>query len=836
MASDFTQSATTAAFDSTPAADCFHCGLPVPNGSDFTVQFEGETRPLCCKGCEAVAEAIIAGGLSNFYKFRTRPAVAGREVVPAYLRQAESYDHPQAQKSFVRTEDNATREASLILEGIVCAACAWLIERHIAALPGVSRVQINYGNHRARVNWDDARIHLSHIIKAVARIGYRAYPYDPSHHEQILENARKLHLRRLGVAGVMGMQVMILAVALYAGGWSGIEQEFHDFFRILSLILTVPVVLYSGQPFFQSAWRDLKNLQPGMDVPVSLGIAIAFIASAWAAINGTGHVYFDSVVMFVFLLLTARYFEMVARKRATEACGSLVHPVPELATRLAQSGQTHEEEHVSVNELRFGDCVLVRPGETVPIDGHIVDGHSTVDESLLTGESMPLPKTPGQSLLAGSINIESPLTIKAERLGPDTRLAAIVRLLDRAQSEKPPIARMADRVASWFVTAVLVLAAVVASYWWYVDPQQWLPITIAVLVITCPCALSLATPAAITAATGRLTRLGLLVTRGHALERLARTTYFVFDKTGTLTCGRLRLVETQVFSAMDAHTCQRYAISLEQYSEHPIAKALFDACANHRRLPVATPSATPGRGVQGLIGGKRFVLGTPEFVHRQTGLALEGNELARLYEQDCTIVLLASDDIVHAAFLLLDEIRPGARDLIDTLNASGKTVMLMTGDHEQAARYVADRIGIHHVNWDLTPEIKLEQIRMLQKQGQIVAMVGDGVNDAPVLAQADSSIAMGGGTRLAAVAADMILLSEQLPHLASAIEIADKTLKIIRQNMTWAVLYNVIAVPAAALGFVAPWIAVLGMSASSLLVVANALRLVGGGTRQGLVN
>jgi Cu2+-exporting ATPase len=803
---------------------CFHCGLPVPAGTDFAVNIDGARQPMCCRGCEAVARAIVDGGLGNYYKFRTAQAPTAREIVPEFLRQTAIYDNPQVQKSFVRVEDEHVREAALILEGITCAACVWLNERHLARLPGVLAVHINYATQRARVTWDERRIHLSDILQAVSRIGYLAHPFDPGRHQQRLEHERKQLLRRLGVAGVMTMQVMILAEALYVGGWVEAEAHYRVFFYWVSLLLTLPVLLYSAQPFFASAWRDLTHAQAGMDVPVSFGILAAFIASVWVTITGQGAVYYDSVTMFVFFLLTGRYFEAAARKRATEASEALVRATPASATRLVTDGERTTEETVAAAELRPGDRVRIRPGEHIPADGIVLEGQSSVNESLLTGESLPVVKAPGQRLIGGAINIESPLVARVEKTGPDTVLSSILRLLDRAVAEKPRMAQLADRVAGGFVVAVLVLAGLVALYWWQHDSPLWLTATIAVLVITCPCALSLATPAAITAATGQLTRLGLLVTRGHALETLARATHFIFDKTGTLTRGRLRLLETRTLSQLTGAECLRRASALERHSEHPIARALIEAA--EPAVPLATEVVnTPGAGIRGVVDGQIFFLGTPAYVEEQTGRAADPGMLQELRRRGDTVVLLAGREVLHAAFVLSDELRPGARELIDELKRQGKSIMLLTGDHEQAARRVADSLGIENIAWDLRPSDKLERVTALQQQGAVVAMVGDGVNDAPVLAAAQVSIAMGGGTAVAAASADMILLSQKLPHLADGLSVARRTLAIIRQNLVWAVVYNLLAIPAAAAGYVTPWMAALGMSASSLLVVANALRL-----------
>lgn len=818
---------------------CYHCGLPVPDNLDLTVTINGQVQPMCCPGCQAVAQAIVEAGLQNFYTYRTNKAPTGQELVPEFLQQTKVYDNPAVQKRLVHFADGNLREVALILEGITCAACIWLNERHLHTLPGVLAVQVNYATHRARVQWDDSQIHLSEILQAISRIGYLAHPYDPQRQQELLARERKQQLRRLGVAGVLGMQVMMFSLALYAGAWYGIETEFKTLFYGLNLLLTIPILLYSAAPFFKSAWRDLTHRQAGMDVPVSLGLSLAFIGSLWTTLSGSyGEVYYDSIAMFVFFLLTGRYFELMARQKSTQAAESLVHLVPMTATRLRPLEEGIQEEVVLVADLNVGETVLVRPGETIPADGTILVGHSNIDESLLTGESYPLPKQPGQPVLAGTINIHSPLQVQVDKIGTETVLSHILRLLERAQSEKPAITQLADKVASWFVLSVLLLAAGVAFYWWQVHPEAWLSITLAVLVVTCPCALSLATPTAITAATSTLTRAGLLTTRGHALETLARATHFVFDKTGTLTEGQLRLLATHTFATLAEERCLQLAVALERHSEHPIAQALIVArdslsSAAHRLKPLVQPlmtatevNNTPGAGMQGEIAGITYFIGTPAFIATQTNLKLETEQLQKLQRDGHTLVLLADSHTLYAAFILGDNLRTGARELIQALQHRHKMVILLSGDHELAVQRVAQAVGIQDVGASLAPADKLKRVKELQAQGAIVAMIGDGVNDAPVLAQAQVSIAMGSGTQIARASADMILLTGQLSKLLVGIDTAQQMLQIIRQNLIWAIGYNLLALPAAALGWVVPWIAALGMSLSSLLVVTNALRLL----------
>lgn len=802
--------------------ECFHCGLPVPPGADYGVEIDGRREPMCCRGCEAVAHAIIAGGLTDFYRYRTEKSPRAQELVPEQLKELEVYDRADLQQSFVQQQVGEERSASLILEGIVCAACVWLNERHVKALPGVLDFAVNYSTHRARVRWDNERIQLSQILEAISAIGYHAHPFDPGRQEQLYKKERRQALRRLAVAGLGMMQVMMLAVALYAGADEGMDAGLRSFLRWVSLLITVPVILYAARPFFTSAWRDVKRRQAGMDVPVSLAIGAAFLASAWHTITDQGEIYFDSVTMFTFFLLAGRFLEMGARHRAGQAAEELVKLLPATAARLTVAG----EERVPVADLAVGDRVLVRPGESVPADGRVVEGSSSVDESLLTGESLPQLRKPGDLLVGGTVNNESPLVMEIEKVGEQTVLSAIVRLLDRAQTEKPGVARMADRIAGWFVLGLLLLTAGVAFWWWQHDPVHAFAVTLSVLVVTCPCALSLATPAAVTAATGALTRLGVLTTRGHALETLARATHVIFDKTGTLTEGRLHLENIELLSGIGREDCLRIAAALEQRSEHPLAQALR-AETDSDSLCAENLTARAGEGVEGCIDGQCYRIGTPVFV-----LALQdantNSELAAAGDagaDDPTGVVLGTAQGLLAHFSFSDRLREHAASAVQGLKALGLEVELLSGDEAGTVQAVANELGIEHFQARCRPGDKLARIQALQAEGAVVAMVGDGVNDAPVLAGAQVSLAMGGGTQLAHASADMVLLSEQLPHLVAAVRTSRRTLRIIRQNLAWALVYNLIVLPLAAGGWVAPWMAAIGMSTSSLVVVLNALRL-----------
>ncbi|VAW54919.1 Type cbb3 cytochrome oxidase biogenesis protein CcoI; Copper-translocating P-type ATPase [hydrothermal vent metagenome] len=807
---------------------CFHCGLPVPDKLNINVSYKNENKLMCCYGCQAVAQAIIDSGMDDFYKYRTSNPEKPEEILPTFLQQLKAYDSNAVQKQFVnQTEDKNTLEVSLILESITCAACVWLNEKHLNALEGVISASINYSNHRARVRWDNSKIQLSEILESISRIGYLAHPFDPEQHQRLLEKERKQQIKRLGLSGLLGMQIMTFAVAMYTGEWWGIDETFKQSFRWISLALTIPILLYASSVFFKSAYRDLSNKRVGMDVPVSLGISIAFTASFIHTIKGSGEVYFDSVAMFTFFLLSARFFEIGTRKQTSEATEALLNLKPAIATRLINYADTlsnENQESIAVTELAIGDYLLVRPGEVIPADSIIIEGDSGINESLITGESLPVTKKINDSVIGGSTNTENPLIIQVNKLGEDSTLYSIQRLIDDAQNTKPTIAKLADKIASWFVSILLSIAAIVAYYWYRVDPTQWLEITIATLVVSCPCALSLATPTAITAASGQLAKIGLLPKRTHALETLAQATDFVFDKTGTLTEGNIQL--EKIISHAEKFSDNyllNIAASLEASSEHPIARALLIA-NEHSLLSVKQLKHNTGFGIQGEIDNTEWFIGNEEFIQKHSTAFFEGNTEATSKTFSGGIYLANKNHCV-ATFILSDKIRGEAAPLIKQLQLQHKTTHLMSGDHFENTKKISEQLGIKHFSANLKPTDKLKNVTVLQQKGAVVVMTGDGINDAPVLAGADLSIAMGKGTQLAAATADMILISNNIEHIYHGYLIATKTLRIIKQNLSWALLYNIVAIPAAAMGYVEPWLAAIGMSVSSLIVVLNALRL-----------
>ncbi|MDC8803068.1 heavy metal translocating P-type ATPase [Halomonas pacifica] len=792
-----------------PVEACYHCGSRVPEGAPWRIRIDEQAHPLCCPGCEAVAHAIVEGGLSSYYRFRTElPERPDERQFPPSETWAV-FDDPALQRDFVYPQGEWL-STTLSVEGITCAACAWLIEHRLNALEGLEESAVNLSHHRLRVAWDPKRLRLSRILAELAAIGYGAQPYEPDEAQRRLHHEERMNVRRLIVAAVAMMQVMMFSVPLYISDPGELSDGFHALFHWLSFALATPVVGFSALPFFRNALRDLRTRLLGMDVSVAIAIGGAYLASAYAMLVGSDEVYFDSVTMFTFFLLFGRYVETRARRRSGHSGNQLAGVLPLSAIRLEADGS---ERILPASRLGEGERVLVKPGHGVPADGIIEQGRSSLDESMLTGEYQPVTRGVGEAVTGGSQNIESPLVVRVTHPGQTARAARIVDLTDRAFASRPRIALLAQRAAHHFVLTTLLITLGVAVAWWLIDPDRAFWVTLSVLVVTCPCALALATPTALTAGHGQLRRRGVLMTRADAVEGLSQATRVVFDKTGTLTQGAMRLVETRPLGDADETTARRLAAALEAHSEHPIARAFRPY--REATLQARQVTSHPGQGLEGTIEGRHYRLGTPDFASPQVPAAPgEGQWL-----------LLARDGEPLAWFALHDGLREDAVASIAALRAQGLAVELLSGDRPEAVAELAARAGIDTWRGGAGPETKLEHLRELQARGETVVMIGDGINDVPVLAGADVSIAMNGATDLARTRADAILLSPRLLRIAEAITIARATRRIIRQNLIWSVIYNFTALPIAALGIVPPWVAALGMSASSLVVVGNALRL-----------
>ncbi|UCP16720.1 cadmium-translocating P-type ATPase [Aeromonas media] len=789
---------------------CFHCGEPVPTGSDFTLEIKGIVQPMCCPGCQAVAQTILECGLASYYEHRTAPGIKG-ELVPSELAALTHYDLAEVQQEFV-TETGTLREIQLSVEGLTCAACAWLIERHLMGLAGLHYVNVNTTTHRARIKWDPDRLSLSDILKGFAKIGYRAYPFQTHSQEALYAREVRSYMFRMALAGLGSMQVMMCAVALYMDFFISVEEEFMIYFKWISLLLSTPIMIYSAQPFYVGAWRSLKQGHLSMDVSVSLALIGAFVASIWATVFNTGEVYYDSITMFVFFLLLGRLLELRARRKASESSSNLARLVPIMATRIDADG----EHEVPAKTLRVGDRVRVLAGATLPADGIITLGQASLNEAMLTGEQLPLLKQAGDPVFAGTISTDAPLEIRVNHPIEESRLAQIMRLQDSALDDKPAIAQLADVLSRHFILVLLLIAAAVWTFWHFHAPERAFWVTLSVLVATCPCALSLATPTALTSATAHLTRSGILLRRGHVLDVLTRANRIVMDKTGTLTTGNISLVGVQPLAELGEDECLAIARALEAYSEHPIARAFRSKGADDAVL-LAASGVTPviGHGIEGRITGKHYRIGSARWL----GLSDKQNAAQGL------AIYLADETRPLARFTLADTVRADAGALIQAFKAAGLQTTILTGDSSPQADTVARELGVDELVKGVTPDGKLAYLKARETAGDISIMVGDGINDAPVLAGAHASFAMAGGTDLAKNSADAILLADDLSRLLTARTLALRTRRIIQENFAWSIGYNLLVLPLAASGWLPPYLAAAGMSLSSLIVVTNSMRL-----------
>ncbi len=767
---------------------------------------------MCCPGCRAVAGMISANGLENFYQQRTAYNERPDERELASREQYRIYDDPELAAGFTETAADGSVSARLLLGGMTCAACTWLIEHSLSALTGVNSALVNLQQSRLDVSFDPEQIALSDIFARVDALGYRVRPFQTSTQRQQMSDEYRIELRRLAVAGLGMMQVGMFAIALHAGDIQGIEAQYQGLLRWVSLLVASFVVVFSARPFFTTAWRHLRQGTLVMDLPVALAIGLAWLASAWATVSGTGQVYFDSVVMFTFLLLLGRFLERRVRQRHALTWFDAESSLPDAAVA-RRDGQWVTVPRV---QLAAGDTVLVKAGDTVAVDGRVTAGVSSVKEDTFNGEHLPRNVAAGDTIYAGTVNIDG--SLEATVLGSyrDSRLAALQRSVELAQTEKPALARLADRIASWFVGGVLLLTTATALAWYQVAPEQAFWVTLSVLVISCPCALALATPAALTSAASALRSTGVIVRGENALEALSRTTHLILDKTGTLTEGSLKISVVQPLADIGEAEILVLAAALQRYSNHPVARAFADLQGG---AVLEDVHYQVGAGLEGRKGSHRYRMGSETFCRELAA------ELPAPADDSHYWVALCREGAALAWIGLDDTTRPEARDLVNSARRAGLQVELLTGDSSSQGPLLARSLNIDRVAWGLAPRDKMTHVHKLQQEGAIVAMVGDGLNDAPVLSLADASFAVAGATDLARTQADFVIVGGNLDKIMETWHKARQCRRIIQQNFAWALAYNLCAIPLAAMGFVPPWAAAIGMSLSSLLVVGNSLRL-----------
>jgi Cu2+-exporting ATPase len=756
---------------------------------------DGSSRPFCCAGCEAAAELIDQCGLGDYYRVRSGSpaplATAGIDLA--------AWDVPGTADASV-ARDGAGRSMTILVDGMRCAACAWLIQEVLKREGGFDSVEVNATTARVHLGWTGDERVLSSRLAPLLALGY--LPLMPNRDVASAETAaRRRALKKLVVAGLGMMQAMMFAEALYFGDDGSMDMATRDLFRWLGLLVSAPVLAYAGSDFFRGALLEWRWRRLGMDFLVSVTVLLAYVASFVETLRGGPAVYFDSAVMFVFLLLATRHLEKAARVRANAAVDLLARARPEVARRVAADGSVVD---VPAASLCAGDVIRVRVGEVVAADGELLGASGSFSEALLTGESRPVAKRAGEAVWAGSHAATTTVDLRVTATGMATRVAEILRLVERAQSGRPRVARIADEIASRFIVVLLVAVILVGVWWALHDPSRVLPIVLAVLAVTCPCALSLAVPASQAAAHSRLAGLGILVVQPDLLEQLPKVDVLVFDKTGTLTCDAMSLVRVDALRGSETMALQ-IAAALERESSHPIARA-FDGHGDPS-MRASDVHVVPGFGLEGQVDDRIYRIGRdPD---------CDGDDAA---------VVLSDAAGPLARFVLAEALRPEATATIRRLGR-GLRIEILSGDAESRVAAVAASLGIDRWTSRATPEDKLARIRTLQAQGQKVAMVGDGINDAAVLGGADVAIALGGGAALAMSAADGVVLGDRLDRVADLIGVAEATRRNMRQNLVWALVYNLGGLPLAAAGFIPPWAAALGMAASSLLVTLNALRV-----------
>lgn len=725
-------------------------------------------------------------------------------------------DTPAAWGEFSEPVTNGNQSSHLshfIIEGMHCAACSLAVEQALKSVRGVDIAEVSAASGRASVVWSDLAAKPSDMARAVDEAGYRLLPATDTSLVQQRKKEKRLALWRWLVAGFCMMQVMMYAWPAYVAEPGEMSADMVNLLRWASWVLTLPVMFFSSGPFFSSAFSALRQGRISMDLPVTLGIVITFIVSSAATFEPAGwwggEVYFDSLTMFVFFLLTGRWLEAGLRDRTAGSLEAVMRRLPESTERKTADGSF---QRVSVRQLQLDDVIRVLPGEAFPADGHILQGDTLANESLLTGESRPLSKQTGDNVIAGSYNLTKPVEVLVQQLGKATRFGQIVALMERVSTDKPRLAILADRIARPFLIFVMLAAAAAAVFWWETDPGRAMMAAVAVLIVTCPCALSLATPAAMLASAGSLARKGVLVRRLQALETLSRIDTVVFDKTGTLTHDRMRLNGISTRQEVKPEFALSLAAALASHSLHPASRALVAACSGPATATLDEVQELPGQGLVARSAYRRLKLGSA---------ALCGVEAA----SDALQVHLADNEGWLATFDLEEDVREDAATAIQSLKQAGIEVQMLSGDRQKSVQRIGGQLELDVIRAEATPQGKLMHIQALQHAGRKVAMVGDGLNDGPVLACADVSIAMGQAVPLAQAQSDFVVLGSQLAAMPDLLFQARRSMRIVRQNLAWAAIYNVTCIPLAVAGLLPAWLAGLGMAASSILVVLNSARL-----------
>lgn len=806
--------------------DCYHCDLPIPKGLDLSLSVLEKKRHFCCMGCYSVAETIVGNGMTDYYKFRTQAAITPDAELPQDLF---IFDDADVQADLLTTQNVQTKSVQLISEAIRCSACAWLIEKKLRQLEGIRSVQVNVTQQTLTLEWQPTKIKLSKIFKSLYQLGYPAEPFKQETLIELRNKQQKSWLRRLGLAGLGMMQVMMYAVALYIGVLDDMSAAHRSFLRWVSFLVATPVLLYAGYPFYISAFKILKQFKLNMDVPITLALILAYFSSIVATLKQTGEVYFDSVTMFIFFLLIGRYLEFRARQKISQrvyATHSKLVLYVDIFTDHDNSAEKLQTKPLAIQKVKVGDLILIKAGATLALDGELVSGEPDLNESMLNGEFMPVAKQPGDKLYAGSINNNQPFTMRVTQPLNKGYWSQLLALQEKALLNKPKIALLADKIARYFVFFVLILATATYAYWALKSPSEALWISISVLVVTCPCALSLATPIALTCGVNALNKRNFLISKQDFLPQLNKVTDIIFDKTGTLTRGLLTIKEYQQLNKEEKATSLAIIAALEEQSEHPIAKVF----SPYKQANVCSESLNyaPFAGVSGFIDGTEYFFGNSHYIASCFNQLTANHESAIKLKQNG--LYLANKQELICYIELSDSVRTDAREACQLLAQNGYKLHLLSGDPSEQVENLAKQLNINSWANAMSPQEKLDFIKKLQNPSdkdnkKSVLMVGDGLNDAPAMSQSNASIAMAAAADLTKMSADSYLLSEKLTDISQAISKALLIEQKIKQNLAWALTYNLVMIPFAASGLIAPYLAAIGMSLSSIVVVLNSLKL-----------
>jgi len=787
---------------------CTHCNLTFSED----VMITEDDHYFCCNGCQGVYHLLNDEGLGTFYD-----KLGDTKLQPATQKDddLEKFDLEGFKNKYIKTLEDDLHEIHLIIEGIHCSACVWLNEKVLHKLEGVLEASINYTNNKAKIVWDPSSVKLSQIIQTIRSIGYNAYPYDPRLQEEHAISTRKTYYTRILVAVFGAMNIMWLAIAHYAGYFSGIEQSFKNILNVAQFILATPVLFYSGWIFFRGAYYGYKNHIVNMDTLVASGALSAYLYSIYAMVTQTGEVYFDSVVMIITFVLVGKYLEVLSKKSAVDTLDGLMGSTPTEVTVLKDKSKAL----VSVENVVIGDIIELKPGEKVVVDGNIISGEASFNESSLTGENEPLYKKKGDAILSGSMCLDSVVHYKATADASNSMLTSIVSLLEESMTKKPRIEQLANTVSGYFSTTILVIALLTFVGWYFFTGsfETALIVGISVIVIACPCALGLATPMATLVGISMAAKRGILFKEASFLETMAKADILALDKTGTITEGKPSVVTFQSYADFDP----ALLYALVSTSNHPISKGIQTYLTEQHEhiatLSLENITSIEAKGLKASYQEKSLSGGNAQFM-KESGIAIE-------IESDNSLFFFAVDDVLVAHFELTDTIREGAKESIAHIQDLGIHVVMLTGDHAQSAKKVAQTVGIKEIHAKLLPQDKASLIDDFHAQGHVVVMAGDGINDAIALASSDIAIAMGNGADVAISVSDIVLLDEKPLSLYEAFKLSRRTYTAVKENLGFSLLYNVIAVPLAVLGFVNPLVAALSMSLSSLVVVGNSLRI-----------